>query len=239
MSIPGLTFEELACLKGDGPVNIFMLDHDPVKAARWHADRHVVKMILETAQLLSTVWHQVANEEWQPLAADPADDPAEPSTPWIRRVVAPPRLVVNPEPVAVGEMPGTHWELFGQRIYAPTHVNHPCAVWARETGGNYSWLWRLGIALCEEYRHRYKRHHNTSPVLWTLEPVPPPLLESLDTWTEVPPAMPEEVKVVEDGFYNTVASYRAYYAQHKVALHSWTRREAPPWLEEFTQCSTS
>jgi hypothetical protein len=35
-------------------VNIFALDTDPALAAQAHCDRHVVKMILESAQLLST-----------------------------------------------------------------------------------------------------------------------------------------------------------------------------------------
>jgi len=35
-------------------VNIFVLDRDPRRAARYHCDRHVVKMVLESAQLLST-----------------------------------------------------------------------------------------------------------------------------------------------------------------------------------------
>jgi hypothetical protein len=35
-------------------MNIFALDKDPVKAARYHCDKHVVKMITETVQLLST-----------------------------------------------------------------------------------------------------------------------------------------------------------------------------------------
>ena len=35
-------------------MNIFVLDRDPQRAARYHCDRHVVKMPLETAQLLST-----------------------------------------------------------------------------------------------------------------------------------------------------------------------------------------
>jgi hypothetical protein len=34
-------------------VNIFVLDADPQKAAQYHCDKHVVKMVLETAQLLS------------------------------------------------------------------------------------------------------------------------------------------------------------------------------------------
>lgn len=35
-------------------MNVFFLDRDPVKAAQAHCDKHVVKMVLETAQLLST-----------------------------------------------------------------------------------------------------------------------------------------------------------------------------------------
>lgn len=38
-------------------MNIFLLDRDPTLAARYHADVHVVKMVLETAQLLSTALH--------------------------------------------------------------------------------------------------------------------------------------------------------------------------------------
>jgi len=38
-------------------MNIFILDLDPAKAAKYHCDSHVVKMILESAQLLSTVHH--------------------------------------------------------------------------------------------------------------------------------------------------------------------------------------
>lgn len=33
-------------------MNIFVLDHDPVVAAEMQCDKHVVKMVLETAQLL-------------------------------------------------------------------------------------------------------------------------------------------------------------------------------------------
>lgn len=38
-------------------MNIFYLDEDPILAAKYHCDVHVVKMILETAQILSTVWN--------------------------------------------------------------------------------------------------------------------------------------------------------------------------------------
>ena len=35
-------------------MNIFYLDHDPKICATYHNDKHVVKMIIEYAQLLST-----------------------------------------------------------------------------------------------------------------------------------------------------------------------------------------
>ena len=39
-------------------MNIFYLDKDPVVAAQMMCDKHVVKMILESAQMLSTA-HRV------------------------------------------------------------------------------------------------------------------------------------------------------------------------------------
>ena len=36
-------------------MNIFLLDRDPAKAAKYHFDKHVVKMILESAQMLANL----------------------------------------------------------------------------------------------------------------------------------------------------------------------------------------
>lgn len=38
-------------------MNIFYLDDDPSVCARYHCDKHVVKMVLETAQMLCTAHH--------------------------------------------------------------------------------------------------------------------------------------------------------------------------------------
>ena len=43
-------------------MNIFALHTDPYKSAEMHCDKHVVKMILETCQLLSTA-HRVLDGE--------------------------------------------------------------------------------------------------------------------------------------------------------------------------------
>jgi len=39
-------------------MNIFVLDKNPTIAAQHHCDKHVVKMILETAQIMSAVAHK-------------------------------------------------------------------------------------------------------------------------------------------------------------------------------------
>ena len=58
-------------------MNIFALDNDPVRAAGWHSDRHVIKMILETAQILSTVHHAYGH----PVTYKPTH-PHHPCTLW-------------------------------------------------------------------------------------------------------------------------------------------------------------
>jgi len=42
-------------------MNIFYLDKDPVKAAKMQYNKHVVKMILESAQMLCTAHHVLDN----------------------------------------------------------------------------------------------------------------------------------------------------------------------------------
>jgi len=54
-------------------MNVFFLDRDPVKAAACHADRHVLKMILESAQLLSTAkafWGEADPDLYRPTHAN-------------------------------------------------------------------------------------------------------------------------------------------------------------------------
>ena len=39
-------------------MNIFVLDESPVTSAQMQCDKHIVKMPLETAQMLCSVWHR-------------------------------------------------------------------------------------------------------------------------------------------------------------------------------------
>ena len=43
-------------------MNIFALSNDPILAARWHCDKHVVKMPLEASQILCTVVRGLGGE---------------------------------------------------------------------------------------------------------------------------------------------------------------------------------
>ena len=39
-------------------MNIFYLHSDPIQNAKWYIDKHIVKMPLESTQMLSSVWHR-------------------------------------------------------------------------------------------------------------------------------------------------------------------------------------
>lgn len=169
-------------------MNIFYLDSDPVKAAEYMVDKHVVKMIVETAQLLSTA-HRVLD----------------------------------------GKQVGKQWVLDDEResnIYKATHVNHPSAIWCRESNNNYNWLYCHFLALLGEYTYRYgKVHASTKLTLW-LRNTPRNIPVS---WkTQATPAMPEEFKVPGD----SVKSYRNYYRVGKASLHKWTKRDVPSWINQ-------
>lgn len=64
-------------------MNIFYLDEDPVLAARYSVDRHVVKMILETSQLLSTA-HHILDGESAPSGIYKSTHRNHPSAVWAR-----------------------------------------------------------------------------------------------------------------------------------------------------------
>ena len=61
-------------------MNLFYLHHDPVEAARLQCDRHVVKMILETAQMLSRAHLELDGIK----VAYKSTHKNHPSTVWVR-----------------------------------------------------------------------------------------------------------------------------------------------------------
>ena len=65
-------------------MNIFVLDYDPKSCAQMHCDKHVVKMILETAQLLCGVHHMTDSQRLIPSKLSHKNHPC--ST-WSRECV--------------------------------------------------------------------------------------------------------------------------------------------------------
>jgi len=63
-------------------MNIFYLDRDPVKAAKVQYNKHVVKMILESAQMLCTAHHHYDNGHNVPYKKAHYNHP---STIWCRQ----------------------------------------------------------------------------------------------------------------------------------------------------------
>jgi hypothetical protein len=123
-------------------MNIFFLDRDPKIAAQYHCDKHVVKMIVETAQLMSSA-HRVLDGE-KVVGLSPSGRKA---TFWKH----PTR---------------------DETLYKATHINHPSAVWVRSSVPNYIWTTQLFKHLLDEYKTRYNKNHACTRLLDVLSELP-------------------------------------------------------------------
>lgn len=209
-------------------MNIWMLDHDPAKAAHAHSDVHLRSAIVHNTVALGYAWHSLHNSAYQELR-----EPM-PETPWFHHhhtMAGEPRPRTNP---FVGESPLSWWLLFGQRVPSyPYELPNSAQCWAEKLGGNYRWLWSLTMELTIEFHYRWKGlRHPAAPSVWTLEVVPYALRETLDQWSETPlDTMPHHLRVRVGDFYDTVASNRRYY-NVKLKPDAWTRRKPPSWHTE-------
>lgn len=165
-------------------MNIFVTDLDPYKAAQSLCDKHVVKMILESCQLLCT---------W--LSTKHSDT----------------------------------YKLHSNFLYKPTHINHPCSVWLRESDSN---VWRLishTKELIHEYYKRYGKVHACYKVWKLLIGLVAELVSPEDTLmsklTSFKQCMPEQYKV--EG--NPIEAYRSYMVSEKTRFAKWKLGNKPEW----------
>jgi len=185
-------------------LNIFYIDEDPRQCAEWMVDRHVVKMILETAQLLSTA-HRVLDGKETIVEG------------WV-------------DEFGVKHKKKKLWVLADGRddvLYRATHINHPSAIWVRTSVENYNWLVDHLFALGDEFRYRYDKpqaHASIIKMGYELQS-PPHNLKEWD-WTPMPCCMPDCYKTSD----NPVICYRNYYRDAKSELHSWKKRDKPHWI---------
>jgi hypothetical protein len=108
-------------------------------------------------------------------------------------------------------------------LYKATHVNHPSAVWVRQSDENYDWLFSLFVALLAEYTHRYGKQHACERLVDTLRHNPKHIPDG--ALTEPPCCMPDECKNS-----STIESYRNYYIQYKNHIFAWKNRTQPAWI---------
>lgn len=199
-------------------MNIFFLAFDPAEAAIFHCDKHVVKMVLESAQMLSTAHRMlngvatlvtVPNGRRRQLYLLPGEKPR-----FELRVI-------DKETGLKG------WVLVidNSLCYSATHAGHPCSKWVLESTANYHWLYRLMIELDKERQHRFT-------------PGPGKTIRELSDFLSRPPAglgksgmtPPAQAMPVECKREDPVEAYRAYYNEHKQHIAAWSKRQVPTWF---------
>ena len=177
-------------------MNIFYLDRDVKTCATYHNDKHVVKMILEYAQLLSTAHRMLDGDEYIDASSG-------------RRI--------------------KRWRLKNESmeniLYKASHINHPSAIWVRQSNNNYNWLMCLLQDLLQEYTYRYGKIHATDRLVYWLRK--PPANIPVGYFTQPTPAMPDEYKVPD-----SVQSYRNYYVGAKKTMARWKKRPIPEWWSD-------
>jgi len=121
-------------------MNIFYLSSDPSECAKLHNDKHVVKMILEYGQLMSTAHRVLDGKEYYSRTANNRK---------IKRWLLP------------DERENVMWKA--------SHIKHPSGIWTRASDKNYKWLYSLWFNLLQEYTFRYEKRHSAErmmPYFW-------------------------------------------------------------------------
>ena len=149
-------------------MNIFYLDKHPKTCAQYHVDKHVVKMIIEYAQLLSTAHRVIDGVESIGLSKTGRKQK---------------RYVLSDERES--------------SIYHATHINHPSAQWVRLSSSNYEWLYNLWTNLLDEYTFRYEKQHASGRLLKQLMRAPSNI-STTTSYSDPLLAMPDEFKVPGD-----------------------------------------
>jgi hypothetical protein len=183
-------------------MNLFVLDTDPIKAAKLQCDKHVVKMIVESAQMLSTA-HRMLDGK---LTRGPSKSGKTMSKKWMHP---------NKELDSV--------------LYTAVHMSHPCTVWTMTSSANYNWHYQHYLALCEEYTYRYGKVHSTDRLLsQILQQVPKNIKQGALTQFVLAMKSNPECMFPND----PVKSYRMFYQTKQDRFKmSWTKRDIPEWFK--------
>lgn len=186
-------------------MNIFALDSSPVLAAQYQCDKHVVKMIVESAQMLCTA----------------------------HRLLDGTMSIVDKFSSKTGKTRKSKiWQLADKQLdavlYSVCHQNHPCTIWTAESLANYMWHYDHFCALCDEYTHRYGKKHMTDTKLrFVLDGAPQNIPDIPQTPFRL--AMQSQPQCMDRN--DPITSYRAFYQTKQVSFTmKWTNRAKPDWF---------
>jgi hypothetical protein len=181
-------------------MNIFYVHENPTIAAEMHCDKHVVKMIVEAAQMLSTA-HRIIDGT-QTVGKSKT---GRKKTDWVLSD-----------------------SLMDSVLYKTVHVNHPSTVWTRESLQNYVWHYELFAALCAEYKFRYGKDHATFQKLDSVLRNAPKNIPNIG-FTSVRLAMKSnpECMFPEDPLKSYRMFYQTKQSRFKM---TWTKRNVPYWF---------
>lgn len=182
-------------------MNIFVLSNDPETCAKYHCDKHVIKMILESAQLLSNAHYYslsiLSNKDidQHKILSHFYDFPRKNNY-----------GIPNP--------------------YKLTHINHPCSIWCRESLANYKWLNKMALFLCKEYTNRYVKTHKCEEILIWLKNNEPNINDI--GLTPFKQAMPDKYKDKDPviAYRNYYLNDKKYFAKWKNGEPDWWKAQS-------------
>jgi len=183
-------------------MNLFILSECPIEAAQQQCDKHVNKMVVESAQMLSTA-HRMLDGY---VEKRPSKSGKRISNYWIH--------------------PDQNLESV---LYKAVHHHHPCTVWTMQTSDNYKWHYVHFVALSKEFEYRYEKKHSSFLLLKDiLKNLPQNIPEGPQT--DWPLAMGSNPECMFEG--QAVRSYRAFYqTKQKRFKMDWKKRSIPYWFE--------
>lgn len=180
-------------------MNIFVLDNDPVIAAQMLCDKHVPKMIVESAQMLSTA-HRM-------LDGTPVRRPSK-SGKTMQQYY-------------------TFGDDRDNLYYLAVHKYHPCTTWTMASKANYEWHYNHFKAMGDEYTFRRNKKHATIEKLGSLLSKVPKNIPDIGL-TEFAQAMNHypDCKVQGDA---VAAYRNYYHAAKPFAKWDWGREAPDWW----------
>lgn len=182
-------------------MNIFALSPVPEVAAKWHCDKHVSKMIVEAAQMLSTA-HRMLDGSMSRRSSKSGKTK-----------------------VRYWEMGDNREDI----LYKAVHCGHPCTVWTMESHSNYKWHYELFKELCKEYTYRYGKVHATETKLMdVLKEIPKNIKKSYMTPFALAMGSNPECINYDDPIGSYQQFYQTKQDRFKM---SWSKRETPHWFK--------